>query len=272
MKSLATLFLVSAAAIGAAQSTPEAALRGFVDAWNRKDLRAASTFVYGGKYDDRMALSMANASRDGWPHIAISNVKVDLQRGSATLSFTSLVTMPRQRDERQSDHVDARRAGSAWKLVPGEEPRGADAPIRSLSYMFAHPELVVRAHGAAKATMSLSKVKQLGTAVLMFSGDNHDRIAFTAAGARRALRPYLKSEELWTAPDDPKGTMSYHFNPAMLGRSLSAVAAPAETVLLYEGKDGKLNFRYRGRAAVCFADGHAKLINRATATRLRWKP
>jgi prepilin-type processing-associated H-X9-DG protein len=41
--------------------------------------------------------------------------------------------------------------------------------------------------------------------------------------------------------------------------------------MLYEGKDGKLNFKHDGKAAVAFADGHAKLVTEEEAKTLIWK-
>jgi len=52
----------------------------------------------------------------------------------------------------------------------------------------------------------------------------------------------------------------------------AAISDPANTVLVYEGKDGKLNFHHNGRAAVAFADGRARLIGGAEAKNLRRNP
>jgi prepilin-type processing-associated H-X9-DG protein len=51
---------------------------------------------------------------------------------------------------------------------------------------------------------------------------------------------------------------------------LSAVASPAKTVMIYEGKAGKLDYRHNGRAVVGFMDGHCKLINADEAAGLIW--
>ena len=52
----------------------------------------------------------------------------------------------------------------------------------------------------------------------------------------------------------------------------AATPEPAETVMIYEGKNGKLDFRHNGRATVGFADGHVKLTDAEGAKKLRWKP
>jgi len=77
-------------------------------------------------------------------------------------------------------------------------------------------------------------------------------------------------------------TESYSFNEkldgvkllkdTLDGLDLSQFTEPANTVLVYEGKDGKLNFRHDSRAFVVFADSHIELINEEQVKTLRWTP
>ncbi len=48
--------------------------------------------------------------------------------------------------------------------------------------------------------------------------------------------------------------------------------APAQTVLLYEGKNMQFDFKHDGRTAVAFADGHAKLLTPEEAKNVFWYP
>ena len=68
--------------------------------------------------------------------------------------------------------------------------------------------------------------------------------------------PYCKSERLFHCQSDKSGAVSYSFNVNLQGLKASAVKFPAKTVMLYEGKGGKLEYRHDGKAAVGFADGH----------------
>jgi prepilin-type processing-associated H-X9-DG protein len=84
--------------------------------------------------------------------------------------------------------------------------------------------------------------------------------------------PYIKNESIFKCPSDASGAVSYSFNANLAGVKLAKVSAPAETVMIYEGKNGKLDFRHEGKAAVGFADGHAKLVNAEGAKKLHWRP
>ena len=46
----------------------------------------------------------------------------------------------------------------------------------------------------------------------------------------------------------------------------------AQTVMFYEGQNETPIFRYDGRAAICFADGHVTLVTPDEAKSLIWKP
>ena len=60
-------------------------------------------------------------------------------------------------------------------------------------------------------------------------------------------------------------------NPAIGGVRANKVKSPKVTVVIYEGNEGKLNFKHNGKAAVAFADGRARMINKKQAKRLKWE-
>jgi len=66
------------------------------------------------------------------------------------------------------------------------------------------------------------------------------------------------------------GNSSYSYNTNLNGHTIAETNM--ETVMVYEGKDGKLDFRHDGFALVAFADGYTELINMSRAEHLRWKP
>jgi prepilin-type processing-associated H-X9-DG protein len=45
---------------------------------------------------------------------------------------------------------------------------------------------------------------------------------------------------------------------------------PDKTVLIYEGKAGKPDYRHDDRAAIGFVDGHCKLVRPSETTALFW--
>jgi hypothetical protein len=75
---------------------------------------------------------------------------------------------------------------------------------------------------------------------------------------------------VFTAPSDPKGTLSYTFNANLQSVSIAAIDKPAETILLYEGKDQQPLYRYEGKAVIVFADGHDKLCTAEQVKTFEW--
>lgn len=68
-----------------------------------------------------------------------------------------------------------------------------------------------------------------------------------------------------TQEDFPEGFM-------MVESKLPHIKNKKRTVMFYEGRDEKLIFRYNGKAAVCFVDGHTALVSPEEAKSLIWKP
>ena len=64
----------------------------------------------------------------------------------------------------------------------------------------------------------------------------------------------------------------YVFNANLSGLSTDQVKTPARTVMFYEGQNEKPIFRYDGKAAIGFADGHTALVSPDEGQKLIWKP
>jgi prepilin-type processing-associated H-X9-DG protein len=122
------------------------------------------------------------------------------------------------------------------------------------------------------ADACLKNAKQLALGIMMFCADNNDKIQMSAGDWAKKIQPYVKDMKIFTCPDDRSGESSYSFNGALTGKSQASIVELANTVLVYEGKNGQLDFRHGGRAVVALADGHAKLVSKDEATKLLWKP
>ncbi|HEX8465134.1 MAG TPA: hypothetical protein VF627_11005 [Abditibacterium sp.] len=155
-----------------------------------------------------------------------------------------------------------------WRIVPPtfEKLQRRTLSLQNIAY-----------HGAQRAgtlsqlreVISVSRLKQIGLGAMQFVQDYDEQFLFQNEFWRDALKPYVRSESLFLIP----GTQTpYTFNDQLSDKSLAAVESPAETVLFYEGEAEKPTFRYDGKAAICFADGHVKLVSPAEAAVLRWKP
>ena len=118
----------------------------------------------------------------------------------------------------------------------------------------------------------LRNMKQLAVGLLMLTSDNDDLLKVTAADWKAQAMPYIKNESCFHCPADKGGGQSYSFNPQLAGIRTTLVNNPAGTVMLYEGKDEKLDFRHGGLACVAFSDAHCRLVSEADAAKLNWKP
>jgi prepilin-type processing-associated H-X9-DG protein len=75
-------------------------------------------------------------------------------------------------------------------------------------------------------------------------------------------------QQVFNCPAEKPDEQSYSYNPEFRGARLAAVAAPAQTILLYEGKDQKFDFRHELNGIkltnILFADGHVKAYSPET--------
>jgi prepilin-type processing-associated H-X9-DG protein len=81
-------------------------------------------------------------------------------------------------------------------------------------------------------------------------------------------------EHFFHCPADTNGEVSYSFNAQLEGmnqQDIDKLEHPRRTVLLYEGENGRLNFRHNGQAHVSFTDGSTQLVDREQAQSLHWK-
>jgi prepilin-type processing-associated H-X9-DG protein len=117
----------------------------------------------------------------------------------------------------------------------------------------------------------------------MLVQDYDNQFALAPEHLQEALMPYLKDRSLFYVPgsDEP-----YTFNANLSERysmmetdGITMVDPPRafikntdKTVMFYEGHNERPIFRYDGKAAMAFADGHVALVSPEEAKTLIWKP
>lgn len=264
MRQLLILILLAFAGAACAQS-PERVVQLFTDAINKKDIQAAAKYVKGGVVPDFITKEIQSAK--AWPHFVLDKVSASAAGEYAIVAFDvkddSPVATPAHHE-----FLVLSKSGDDWLIeVPYREGLG------TLAFYLSNPPIIAEARASAQATTCLSNVKQLATGILMFEADHDDVLAATAANWQKNVMPYVKENRLFTCPlDVDRGAVvSYSINAKLLGKSATSIDAPADTVLVYEGKNGQLDFRHNGRAAVAFADGHARLVDVEMAKKLVWK-
>jgi len=113
---------------------------------------------------------------------------------------------------------------------------------------------LVNARQTALDVASESNLKQLGVAVFIYSQDYDEKFppATSAAAFKKALLPYIKSEDAFI---QPRTKQPYLPNPWLSSKNATVVANPTEFVLAYEAGPAP-----DGKRAVVYVDGHVKRI------------
>ena len=118
-----------------------------------------------------------------------------------------------------------------------------------------------RAREKAQETASLSNVKQLGMAVLMYAAD-HEEILPEANSWKEAIAEYVgDNKAIFTCPVTGQG---YIFNKVLSGVDLKDIDNPQQTPMLWEAPldAGQPVGPHMGRFVVCYADGHATMVDK----------
>ena len=168
-----------------------------------------------------------------------------------------------------------------WKMVPPArdpgEPAALPAAFPLVGWMAYH---LAQQPGTDEpdeppqpllppAQQAQVNIKMLALGVMQFVQDYGATYAFESKYAVEALQPYMHDTAPWEVPET---SSHFIFNGHLSGHSSQEVLHTAETVLFYDGTPGALNYRYDGKAAVGFADGHCALVTPDEAKNLIWDP
>ena len=254
------------------QTTPEATLKSFITAIAAADLKAAAGMVKGGKADFDYSWMTGEFKKRPFK-LELLDLKAAVEGEKATASFKLRLTADQSgQPPDQSETIRLERVGAAWLIVPSASA-GDKLSLGALAFILTNPSVLIeQARGAAQTTVCLSNLKQASLALIMLSADHDDVFKVKADSWKKAVMPYTKNEAIFHCPVDKSGAVSYSINPYIVGKSPVQIGVPAETVLVYEGRKLKLDFRHGGRACVAFADGHVKMFTAEQAKTLRWKP
>lgn len=267
-------------------STPEKAVRSFLTMYSAGELRQAGRCVEGfqptpqiDEFDRDMKKYKMLMS--GPPVIKDIVVQIDGDTATAKVSFGPLV----QKGMSEVEQISLKRTGQDWKIVPLDQiglikmsqemqSRTAhDFPLITMmsSTLDKFPALYAMRESARVRSCS-DNMKQIAVGALMLTQDYDEVFKIKKENFMVKILSYHKNKEMFHCPSDAQGAISYAFNGNLSGVSIAAVKDPTKTVLFYEGKNGLLNFRHRGRAAVAFVDSHVEMLDAAGAKKLRWKP
>lgn len=194
-------------------------------------------------------------------------------KDTATAQIAATIGKSNRNSQSINETVKFKRTGSNWLIVSPAAAPPVQSFVNMAAFMLVKGDRFSQKQaGGAKSTSCLTNVKQLALGCIMYANDYDDILKLKAGTWSDSIMPYIKNKALFTCPLDKPGAASYSFNSALSGKNYAVVASPAQTVMIYEGKNKQLNFRHDGKATVGFADGHVKLVSKEEARSLRWNP
>lgn len=271
-------------------SSPEATVRSFLWAFNNQDLDKARLCVDKGELAGKLAplqqllseqlSKVVLLARDVHAYRVGDNATVTLW-----LDFVMTAKLPntigtseRFRLSRinnqwliQPKHDAKQSLAAAWGTIPEDMLDRFAAKMTNAQYL---------QEEFANETCQ-SQLLQIGRAFFQYAQDFDENFP-PLENWQKEILPYIKDEKVFKCPLAGPEETSYSYNPELNGVQLAAFAAPAQTILLYEGKDQKFEFRHEVNGVkltnILFADGHVKAYSREALDAamkdgmMPWKP
>lgn len=270
-----TLLMCAASAFSLSQvklSSPADTIQSLASAIRSGHVDNAAKCVKGAKIQPGVRKLLEQVATQGFT-VTVVVQKPSISGAKASAQIAETIQVKGQASQTMNETVALAKSGSSWLIVaPVQAPQGQSFVNMAAFMLVKGDQFQARQVGAAKASVCLTNVKQLALGCIMFSADNDDILKLGSGTWAKSIMPYIKNKAVFTCPLDKSGAASYSFNAELTGKNSAVIADPAKTVLLYEGKNKKLDFRHDGRATVGFADGHVKLVKKEEAKDLKWKP
>ena len=283
-------------------STPEAAVRSFAAAVTLHDANRALACVYKANTRTRGELvkqmQWGEKVKESYSIVDVDIVIQDVpHRALVIVQYTYKRADPQEArpvEIKMEEPLLLVRPQEDWQILSGD-PHDFATPaqgsfLQMMATKIAHPEV------SEAALRCQSRAEDIASQVIYYISRKYDgklAVKQKAQGfkvdtpgaekwslLKRALVPEFNANmgpnptRIFHCPADGDNyeKESYSFNEKLDGVSVAEIAEPANTVLIYEGKDGQLNFRHDCRATVAFVDGRVELINEEQAKTLRWTP
>lgn len=258
--------------------TPEQVIYAFVDAvFVQFNLEVAARLVEGGQTGDALKPVAAEIQKEraGWT-LEVHNT--DVQTKGDTASAKLMLTLHHRLFGKilHQERLTLHKVRNEWKIVPLSPEDfyhsfriSYDSDIlANIATYLARPQEIHE----ASAFSCVTNLKQIGLGTMQFLQDWDEKFALKADKYQEALMPYIRNEQIFHCPDDKSGALSYSFNAKLENLTQAQITVPSQIVMIYEGKNGQLEFRHNNRAGIAFADGHYKLVTPEEAKTLKWKP
>ncbi len=241
-----------------ADDTPEGCVRAFLDALNAREFNKARGLLVAGK---QVPPEGDQFGRSGFG--ATFKLKSTKTFGEGDeLVLAAEVAIEEDPSVVLNDLFHLRKVDGHWRIVTLSLGNLKYPPPSLLAALLASNNNAPAK--AAASTACISNVKQLGLANVMYMND-YDDLMPPSDHWKSDIWPYCKNESIFHCPDDKRpGAISYRMSDHLSKVNATAIASPAETVMVYEGAGGYLMARHENRGSVAYADAHAKLVDPET--------
>ncbi len=241
------------------------------------DSAAASKLVEGGINGIVLTGMMQRYSSE---HVTfkLENIKTEIDFGNAvvTLDYTMAAPSAPTPFPDQPSKLKLHLSKSAWLLVPPTLPATANPHsgdlFNDLVWCCTHPDELMKLSVQAGGDACVKGLEYIAYGALEFARNHNGVLALRTVNFQKLLAPILENDKVFHCIIDTASVASYGFNDKLTNLSIKAIKSPERTVLLYEGKDGKLTYRHNGSASVAFVDGPTKLVDANEARKLIWNP
>ena len=262
-------------------SSPKATVRSFVAGINAGDGEKAAGCV---------KTSQPNDGLQDFKYLPNLNFQIsDIAEETEGNNSRVAVEFSSTRSEKpatEADFLTLEKIGDEWKIVPNlklieEIPiqKDGDAtlqhPLSLFAVVFASTEATRAMLSVIKvrtqANTSLSNSHKIATAMMMYVQDFDETMPYPSKNYASLVSPYVKDRTIFHAPAAPADEkVSYTFNKNLQGLSLAEFDKPEKTVMLYEGRGAKPEYRYEGKTVIAFVDGHCRTMTPAEVAKLNW--
>ncbi|MEP6756018.1 MAG: M56 family metallopeptidase, partial [Chthonomonadales bacterium] len=257
-------------------STPELTVRSFCQALSGKSVRSAIECISGA---DPKAIpeKMVNELQGQPIRLLIDTAVAKIDGDKATCDITGKFApdgaMTDGKGFPLKETINLVKTGVNWQIVPAKNVNMNDQKmddfISKISYILSNPNFMQQARTEAKATSCVSNMKQAALSSIMYASDHKDMFPGKTVDLHKEFFPYSKNMTIFTCPETKK---YFAFNTALIGKKLSSVKVPSNTVLFYEGSGGKYSFIHGGKTTIALADGHVVIADPKQATKFVWNP
>lgn len=199
--------------------------------------------------------------------------KITASEAEASISYRTWPTEPQKNAgpfTLKFDHSPTdiqKKEPKVWQFVPRapliHESLAAQPLLWAVWMLSQSPETLP----AFRTQLALVNLTRLVEGARKFQQD-FDTYAFSSEFQEEALQAYLKHDTIWLVPGTNE---KFLFNNRLSGKTFEQIAEPARTILFYEGKDEKPNFRNDGKTFVCLADGRVELADAERFKSFAWE-